>query len=96
MDRFDNAANGNRGSGLSEDAAHLLAADLELQYDVYGPRSPDHVQRVDPPVPVEKAWMPAGFVDAWVFEQGIWVGRVKDRNGRYSWIPGIELRRADF
>lgn len=36
---FDNAANGNRGSGLSKDAALRLAADLELQYDVYGPRN---------------------------------------------------------
>lgn len=37
-----------------------------------------------------------GFVDAWVFEQGTWIGRVKDRDGRYSWIPGIELRRAEL
>ncbi|HWD83247.1 MAG TPA: hypothetical protein VG497_30315 [Kribbella sp.] len=93
---FDNAANGNRGSGLSEDAAYRLAADLELQYDVYGPRNPDHVRRVDPPVPVEKAWVPVGFVDAWVFEQGTWIGRVKDHNGRYTWIPGIELRQAEL
>jgi hypothetical protein len=31
---WDNAANGSRGAGLSEQAAHRLAADLELQYDV--------------------------------------------------------------
>jgi hypothetical protein len=67
---WDNAANGTRGAGLSEDAACRLAADLELQYDVYGPRSPDHVRRVDPPVPVEKAWVAAGFVDAWVSSRG--------------------------
>ena len=34
---WDNAANGSRGAGLSEQAAHRVTADLELQYDVYGP-----------------------------------------------------------
>lgn len=92
---WDNAANGTRGSGLAEDAAHRLAADLELQYDVYGPRSPDHVRRVDPPVPVEKAWVAAGWVDAWIFEQGTWFGRVRGRDNKFSWIPGIELRQAE-
>ncbi len=92
---WDKAANGARGSGLSEDAAYRLAADLALQYDVYGPRSPDHVRRVDPPVPVEKAWVPAGFVDAWVFEQGTWIGRVRGGDNKYSWIPSIELRLAE-
>jgi hypothetical protein len=92
---WDNAANGNRGACLSEQAAHRLAADLELQYDVYGPRSPDHVRRVDPPVPVEKAWQPAGFLDAWIFEQGTWLGRVKGQDDNVSWIPQAELRRAE-
>ena len=81
--------------GLSEQAAHRLAADLELQYDVYGPRSPDHVRRVDPPVPVEKAWQPAGFLDAWIFEQGTWLGRVKGKDDKVSWIPQAELRRTE-
>jgi hypothetical protein len=92
---WDNAANGSRGAGLSEQAAHRLAADLELQYDVYGPRSPDHVRRVDPPVAVEKAWQPAGFLDAWIFEQGTWLGRVKGKDDKVSWIPQAELRRAE-
>ena len=68
---WDNAANGGRGAGLSEQAAHRLAADLELQYDLSGLRSPDHVRRVDPLAPVEKAWQPAGFLDTWIFERGI-------------------------
>jgi hypothetical protein len=92
---WDNAANGSRGAGLSEQAAHRLAADLELQYDVYGPRSPDHVRRVGPQVPVEKAWQPAGFLDAWIFERGTWVGRVRGRDDKVSWIPQAELRRAE-
>ncbi|MFG1913040.1 hypothetical protein [Kribbella sp. NPDC048928] len=52
---------------------------------------------MDPPVAVERAdaaWVPVGFVDAWVLERGVWVARVKDRASRYSWIPGTELRRA--
>lgn len=81
--------------GLSEEAAHRLAADLELQYDVYGPRSPDQVRRVDPPKPVEKAWQPAGFLDAWIKEQGTWVGRVRGPDGKFVWIPQSELRQAE-
>ncbi|MEJ1105688.1 MULTISPECIES: hypothetical protein [unclassified Kribbella] len=92
---WDNAANGNRGSGLSEQAANRLAADLELQYDVYGPRSPDQVRRVDPPKPVEKAWQPAGFLDAWIFEQGTWIGRVRGPGDTFTWIPQVELRQAE-
>ena len=68
---------------------------LELQYDVYGPRSPDHVRRVDPPVPVEKAWQPAGFLDASIFEHGTWLGRVKGKDDKVCWIPQAELRRAE-
>jgi hypothetical protein len=92
---WDNAANGNRGSGLSEKEAHRLAADLELQYDVYGPRSPDHIRRVDPPKPVEKAWVPAGWLDAWIYEQGTWFGRVRGPGDTFSWIPQTELRQAE-
>jgi len=57
---WDNAANGQRGSGLSEQQARAEAADLELQYDAHGYRPPETVRRVDPPVPVERAWQPVG------------------------------------
>jgi hypothetical protein len=95
---FDNAANGNRGTGLTEDAAHRLAAELELQYDVYGPRPARQVRRVEPPVPVERSdqpGVPAGWLDCWVLDRGSWVGRVKTREQRYAWIPGSELRPAE-
>jgi hypothetical protein len=46
-------------------------------------------------VAVEKAWQPAGFLDAWIFEQGTWLGRVKGRDDKVSWIPQAELRRAE-
>jgi hypothetical protein len=80
---------------LSEQAARRLAADLELQYDVYGPRSPDHVRRVDPPKPVEKAWQPVGFLDAWIFEKATWIGRVRGPGDTFTWIPHTELRQAE-
>ena len=92
---WDNASNGTRGSGLAEDAAYRLAADLELQYDVYGPRSPDNIRRVDPPKPVEKAWQPVGWLDAWVKEQGTWLGRVRGPDGKFTWVPQTELRQAE-
>lgn len=37
---WDNAANGQRGSGLSERQARYQAAELELQYDAHGYRAP--------------------------------------------------------
>jgi hypothetical protein len=46
---WDNALNGQRGSGLAEQDAHDQAAELELQYDARGYRSAETVQRVDPP-----------------------------------------------
>ena len=72
---WDNAADGQRGSGLAEQDADDQAAELELQYDAPGYRSAETVQRVDPPVPVERAWQLAGVFDAWVRENGEWVGR---------------------
>lgn len=62
---------------------------------MYGPRSPDHPRRVDPTVLVERAWQPAGFLDAWIFEKGTWVGRVRGPGNRVSWIPQAELRRQN-
>jgi hypothetical protein len=92
---WDNAANGQRGSGLSEQEAHAQAAELELQYDAHGYRAADTVQRVDPPQPVERAWQPAGVLDAWVHEKGQWIGRIRSTDGQITWIPGAELRRAE-
>src|SRR3954453_4318309 len=92
---WDNAANGSRGAGLSEQAAHRLAGDPGPQYAGSGAATPDHIRGVDPPVPVEKAWQPAGFLDAWIFEQGTWLGRVKGKDDKVSWVPQAELRRAE-
>jgi hypothetical protein len=60
-----------------------VAADLELQYDVHGARDQADVRRVSPPVPVD-AWQRAGVLDAWVREQGRWLGRVRMPDGRIA------------
>lgn len=91
---WDNAANGERGSGLTERGARDLAAELELQYDAHGLRDASTVRRVDPPVPVE-AFQPAGRLDAWVRENGEWVGRIRSRDGEYSWIRHTDLRPVE-
>jgi hypothetical protein len=66
-----------------------------LQYDARGYRSAETVQRVDPPVLVERAWQLAGVLDAWVSrENGEWIGRVRGDDGRIVWIRGAELRQA--
>jgi hypothetical protein len=70
-----------------------VAADLELQYDVHGARDQADVRRVSPPVPVD-AWQRAGVLDAWVREQGRWLGRVRMPDGRIAWIDQGELRAA--
>jgi hypothetical protein len=77
-----------------QDAQDRAAAELELQYDVHGNRSAETVQRVDPPVPVERAWQLAGVLDAWVRENGEWIGRVRRDDGRIVWIRGAELRQT--
>jgi hypothetical protein len=79
---------------LAEPDAHDQAAELELQYDARGHRSADTVQRVDPPVPVERAWQVAGALDAWVRENGEWIGRVRRDDGRIVWIRAAELRQT--
>jgi hypothetical protein len=83
-----------RGSGLAEQDAHDQAAEVELRYDARGYRSAETVQRVDPPVPVERAWQLAGVLDAWVRENGEWIGRVRGDDGRIVWIRGAELRQT--
>src|SRR3954454_25064525 len=88
---WDNALNGQRGSGLAEQDAHDQAAEPELRYDARGHRSAEAVQRVDPPVPVARAWQLAGVLDAWVRENGEWLGRVRGDDGRIVWIRAAEL-----
>ncbi|MEV4260564.1 hypothetical protein [Kribbella sp. NPDC049584] len=91
---WDNAVNGHRGRCATEVEANALAADLELQYTVHGPRDPANVRRVDPPITVD-AWTPgAGQLDAWVNEGGRWLGRVRRADGRVSFIDQNDIRPA--
>lgn len=93
---WDAAMHGTRGDRLTEEAAHLQAADLELEFDTYGQRPAAQVRRTEAPIPVERvqAWVSAGFLDAWVYENGLWIGRVR-RGKSFDWIPQTELRRED-
>lgn len=91
---WDNGANGQRGSGLSEQDAHDQAAALELQYDAHGYRDPSTVRRVDPPVPVD-VFQPAGVLDHWVREHGEWIGRVRGIDGKYAWIRQADVRPTE-
>jgi hypothetical protein len=68
--------------------------ELELLYDANAYRCVATVQRVDPPVTVERTWQLAGVLDAWVRENGVWIGRVRGHDGRIVWIRGAELRQA--
>lgn len=93
---WDGAVHGTVGDRLTEEAAHRLAAELELQNNTYGPRPPSTIRRTAAPIPVERvdAWVPAGLLDAWIYEGGLWVGRV--RQGKvFTWIPQSELRREE-
>jgi len=90
---WDSAANGWRGQDLTEGQAHELAGDLELQYDAHGPRPPETVRRVQPPRPIDRAqWQPGGVLEAWVRQRGEWLGRVRDSDGRISWVRAVDLR----
>jgi hypothetical protein len=72
--------------------AYALAADVELQYRVHGPRDQANVRRVSPPVPVD-AWQErVGELDAWVNEDGRWLGRVRLPDGRVAWIDESDVR----
>jgi hypothetical protein len=35
------------------------------------------------------------FLDAWIFEQGTWLGRVRGPDGKFTWVPQVELRQAE-
>ncbi|WP_432877225.1 hypothetical protein ACQPYH_28300 [Kribbella sp. CA-245084] len=89
---WDNAVNGHRGRCESEAEANGLAADLELQYTVHGPRDPANVRRIDPPVSVDAWQQRVGRLDAWINEGGRWLGRVWHDDGRVSFIDQNDIR----
>lgn len=91
---YDTAGISHLRQYLTEHEARDQAAELELQYDAHGFRPADTVRRVDPPVPVE-SWHHAGVLDAWVRENGEWIGRIRaDEDGAVVWRRQAELRRA--
>jgi hypothetical protein len=91
---WDGAVNGWRASGLADSVtAERMKADLDLQFDAHGPRPAKGVRLVNPAKPVEhpSGWL-SGVLDAWIFEDGQWFGRVRGADGHMAWIPGNVLR----
>ena len=90
---WDAACSGWRARGLDRDAAQRAATELDVQYDQYGPRPVGQRRKVNPPVEVERVgWAPAGRIDYWVKNQGVWYGRLIDNEGGAKWVPSSDLR----
>lgn len=90
---WDGAVNGWRATDIDDETeAHRTASDLDVQYDAHGPRPADAVRKVDPAQPVQRAQWHDGELDVWIRDNGEWLGRVRDKDGRVTWIPGTDLR----
>ena len=90
---WDGAVNGWRSTGIDDEwEAHRIASDLDVQYDAHGPRPADAVRKVDPAQPVQRAARQSGELDVWIRDNGEWLGRVRDKDGHVTWIPGSDLR----
>jgi hypothetical protein len=90
---WDGAVNGWRAIGIDDETeAYQMASNLDVQYDAHGPRPADAVRKVDPAQAVQRAEWTTGELDVWIRDNGEWLGRFRDKNGRVTWIPGSELR----
>jgi hypothetical protein len=93
---WDGGVNGWHASGLDAGAAERAKVDLDLQFNAHGPRPADDVRRVEPAQLVERAvaWEPVEL-DTWLKDGDRWYGRVSDRDGHVTLVPGTDLRPAD-
>ncbi|TDD26931.1 hypothetical protein E1218_11940 [Kribbella turkmenica] len=90
---WDGAVNGWRATDIDDETeAHRIASDLDVQYDAHGPRPADAIRKVNPTQAVQRAQWHNGELDVWIRDNGEWLGRVRDKNGRVTWIPGSDLR----
>lgn len=96
---WDGAVNGWRSRHLADEPeATREAAQLELQYDAHGARSPQTVRRFDnakPAVQINRdgSWSPPGKLHAWLHTDGQWYGLVEEtETRRQCFIPGKDLR----
>ena len=90
---WDGAVNGWRAIDIDDETeAHRIASDLDVQYDAHGPRPADAVRKEDPAQPVQRAEWTTGELDVWIRDNGEWLGRFCDKDGRVAWIPGSDLR----
>ncbi len=91
---FDQAMNGWKCTDIGEDEARQTAADLNVHFDVYGPRESGRHREVKPATPVESAtWRAAGELDWWVMETDGWWGRVRGPDCRMTWVKATDLRK---
>lgn len=100
---WDTVINAWRATGLDPTRAERQAADLELQFDAWGPRPVNSLRAVRPPVEVDvEKWQPAGLLDYWLrarIEESLvprfaWYGRIRRDDGSYLWQPADSLRRS--
>lgn len=100
---WDTVLHAFRTTGQTRAQAEQLAADLELQYDAWGPRPAAAIRPVKPAVDVDVAvWQPAGRLDCWLREridqsltpQFGWYGRVRTIQSHYLWLPAENLRQT--
>jgi len=90
---WDGAVNGWRATGIDDEGqARQLASDLDVQYDAHGPRPAEAVRRVDPSQQVQRAIWATGELDVWIRDNGVWLGRFRDKDGHITWVPGADLR----
>ena len=92
---YDPAVGGWLAVDIGEDEARRQAMDLDVVFDTYGRRAAPDRREVRPPCDVDVAtWRPAGSLDYWVRDRGVWWGRVRAADGHQVWIRASDLRRS--
>ena len=100
---WDTMINAARAAGQDRARAEQQAADLELQFDAWGPRPAPSIRPVRPGIPVDGAdWQPVGVLDHWIRVRAdnslvpkfAWYRRVRTDAGTYLWLPAEDLRRT--
>ena len=90
---WDGAVNGWRATDIDDETeAHRIAAVSTSSTTLTVRDRPTPYGTVDPAQPVQRAQWQDGELDVWIRDNGEWLGRVRDKDGRVTWIPGTDLR----